>query len=329
MKESRAQLLVTGTYRSGSEYLSNLIGLNKEISSSMYRVNAYRFGKNYETDQCHKNARCYLTETDERLTERYGMSLDIDEILGAAGGNLRLSNLYNCIMNSLYIKEGKSIWAEKNQLVWRDLERFTNEMPNGKGVLLIRDPRSVLVSFKKYTIAEDPLYLEAIFNCLDAMRLGMEWKEHDSKDIIVVKYEDLATDPKRIYRKICSLVGARETNISSEEIRLANFKDAYGKTWNSNSSFEGNQKAFDVAAAIDRWKDRISIEDLQLCEMVCGEYMEAFGYDKKVARIDENKCYERTRTSKVINEHMVKWLETGEGIQKFPLNPLDKKTWEK
>ena len=65
MKESRVQVLVTGTYRSGSEYLSNLIGLNKEISSSMYRVNAYRFGKNYEGDESMANARKYLEETKE------------------------------------------------------------------------------------------------------------------------------------------------------------------------------------------------------------------------------------------------------------------------
>ena len=60
--------------------------------------------------------------------------------------------------------------------------------------------------------------------------------------------------------------------------------------------------------------------------MVCGEYIEAFGYNKKLVMINKNKFHERARTSKAINEHMVRWLETGEDMQKLPLNPLGKKT---
>ena len=219
------------------------------------------------------------------------MSFNANEILLAAKENMKLSNLYNCIMNNLYIEKEKLIWAEKNQLLWRELRRFTNEMPNGKGILIVRDPRSVLVSFKKYTIAEDPLYLEAIFNCFDAMKYGLGWINCNSNNVMVIKFEDLAVNPKKVYKNICSFIGAMDTDIDSLDIEQATFKDAYGKTWNSNSSFEENQKGFDISAAVDRWKDHISTEDLELCEMVCGEYMEAFGYEKSIARIDESKCY--------------------------------------
>lgn len=329
MKRSSAQILITGTYRTGSEYLSNLIGLNKEVSSSMYRVNAYRFGLSYDRDKSLENALKYLIETDKRLTERYGMRLDTNQVLKASRGNISLSSLYNCIMDSLYINGEKSIWAEKNQLVWRELGRFTSEMPNGKGILLIRDPRSVLVSFKKYTIAEEPLYLESVFNCLDAMRCGLEWINSSTNKVLVVKYEDLVANPIQWYRKICTFMGAQDVNISAKELEEASYTDAYGKTWNSNSSFEENKTGFDVRAAVDRWKDQISGEDIELCEMVCGEYMEAFEYSRTINSIDKSKCYERASSSEIIKEHMIRWLETGEGIQKFPLDPLDKKTWEK
>ena len=43
MNYSRSQTLITGTYRSGSEYLTLLLDSHPELSATMYRVNLIRF----------------------------------------------------------------------------------------------------------------------------------------------------------------------------------------------------------------------------------------------------------------------------------------------
>ena len=47
------------------------------------------------------------------------------------------------------------------------------------------------------------------------------------------------------------------------------------------------------------------------------EYSEALEYTKKVKKtINENRCYERVRASKIMIEHMVRLFETGEVVLK-------------
>ena len=43
---SKKQILITGVYRSGTEYFSHLLNQHPEISSTMYRINALRFINN-------------------------------------------------------------------------------------------------------------------------------------------------------------------------------------------------------------------------------------------------------------------------------------------
>ena len=42
-------------------------------------------------------------------------------------------------------------------------------MTNGKAIHILRDPRSVMLSYKKFTYHRKPAYLSAAFNSVDAM----------------------------------------------------------------------------------------------------------------------------------------------------------------
>ena len=329
---SLSQTLITGVYRTGSEYLAQLINCHPEISVSMYAVNVLRFvyGK-YDPINDAKNISRALKDLSERLHIRYNIELDVvrvfDEIV--ASDAVDYGVFYDVVMSNLYLRNNVYHWAEKNQLLWREVPRFLEMMPNGKAVIVIRDPRSVMASFKKYTYAKPPAYLGAIFNCFDVMKYCMEYsKQYDESKFLYVRYEDVASNPSEYAKKIWRFLGLSDGYVLPNQ---KDWKDAYGNPWFANSSFIENEKGvcFDVNESIDRWKDSLTHEEVSLVEGVCGEYMQYFGYTLSVGYIDWLESIRLFIDDNRVLDHFRKWLCQGEGIQEFPANPEDPKNWER
>ena len=154
-------------------------------------------------------------------------------------------------------------------------------MPNGKAIIILRDPRSILASFKNITHGPKPIYLQAVFNCYDLFSyIEKLEKEIKSKKIYLLKYEDVVVNKKKQINGVFDFLELPPL----KKIELKdNLYDAYGKIWNSNSSFEKNNKnrIFDVKKAINRWRDNLTNEEILFTEFVCGRYMFKYGYDCK------------------------------------------------
>ena len=79
---SKSQTLITGTYRSGSEYLTLLLNSHPELAATMYRVNLIRFiFRRYDPISNKKNLKLALSDTNERLLERYNIQFYKDKVL--------------------------------------------------------------------------------------------------------------------------------------------------------------------------------------------------------------------------------------------------------
>ena len=62
--------------------------------------------------------------------------------------------------------------------------------------------------------------------------------------------------------------------------------------------------------------------------MVCGDLMEHFGYKKSFKKFDEARIKKIFKNNKKINNYYSIWKNKKIGIEEFPANPLDKRTWE-
>jgi hypothetical protein len=330
---SKSQTLITGVYRTGTEYLTQLINTHREISATMYRVNVLRFIYNkYNPIEDEKNYTKALKELKERLQERYKLDIDINNIIEhikLKKVKLTYGYLYDLIMSELYLDENKSHWAEKNQLLWREIPQFIQMMPNGKAILVIRDPRSVLASFKKYTYAEKPLYLQAIFNCYDAMNYALKYKKVINKNkFLIIKYEDLAASPISEVNKIFRFLDIATV----KEININKFFDSYGDKWLANSSFHknNNNKIFNINDSIHRWKKNLTTEEILMTELICHKQMLKFKYKTTSSSKDLNNISSMLNlfsANEDIISKVLNFLNEGIGIQEFPTNPLEKKNW--
>jgi len=333
MQKSESQTLITGVYRTGTEFITQAINCHPEISATMYRVNVLRFvDGRYDPISSQAMQRRALGDLKERLFHRYGLELDCDILLRELAGRAPVDYgvFYDLVMSWLYLGPSRRHWMEKNQLLWREIPRFIEMMPNGRAILVIRDPRSVLASFKKYTTAPPPAYLGAIFNCYDAMLAGKVLEERFASTgrFLCLRYEDFAADPENWTRAVWKMIGVSPDH----GINNQGWKDAYGKEWKANSSFHTNadRKAFDVQAAIDRWRTQLSPMEIFLTEAVCAEIMTQYGYAQAgLEGVDWREAMRLPAGDDKLMGYFRNWLIKGEGIEAFPSDPLDSASWDK
>ncbi len=327
---SESQTLLTGVYRSGTEFVTQLVSGHPALSASMYHVNAYRFvSGEYEPLSDPGNLQRALDDMAARMEERYGLTLNRAraEALCGTAGEATVERLYDAIMTALWLDGSRRHWLEKAQLVWRQIPRFVDRMPNGRAILVIRDPRSVLASFKRYTYAPPPAYLGAILNCLDAMQCAIEFGRTLPPDrFLLLRYEDAARDPDGTAQMLYRFLGFRPEDAILEP---DSWRDSLGKSWSVNSVFADSGENFDVEKSIRRWDDNIAPWETQLTEAVCGPAMETFGYSLETdALVDWRSAFKAILSDGVLAGQFRSWLETGSGIQAFPSDPTQPENWE-
>lgn len=322
---SASQTLVTGVYRTGTEFVTQLMSGHPQLSASMYHVNASRFilGR-YEplSDRLDQA----LVDTAQRLAERYQLHLDVPlaaEEIRRRG--VSWATLYDVLISALWLGGAKCHWAEKCQLVWRHIADFVSAMPNGRAILVIRDPRSVLASFKSYTYAPPPAYLGAVFNSLDAMAYAVRLQDELPEDrFLVVRYEDAAKDPSALSARIFGFLGLDPADAVLDRSSWRNEK---GEPWVANSCFH-DKAEFDVQASIDRWRHKLEAWEIAFTEYVCADHMEHFGYRPSGAAMDWRRSLAAILPDATMTAHLHNFIQTGQGIQAFPTDPLDRANWE-
>lgn len=327
---SSAQTLITGVYRTGSQYLTQLVGCHPNIDASMYSVNVLRFvDGRYDPISTRANYTTALTDVATRVKARYGRLVDIPSVLQELDrlDHVDYGSFYDVLMCHLYLRQPATQWAEKNQLLWREIPRFLEMMPNGRAILILRDPRSVLVSFKRFTYAAPPAYLGAIFNCFDAMNHAIRYQREMPERVLVVRYEDAARNPQQVAERCWRFLNIDGTY---DVTKNQGWMDAYGRPWHSNTAFkdESNNRPFEVADTLERWRGRISDAELDLTEAICGDLMVMFDYQRVDSRsIDWPQAIRLFIDSPLVLGYFRKWLMDGEGIEEFPTDPLKSENW--
>ncbi len=330
MSGSRSQTLITGVYRTGSEYVAQLAGCHPALAVSMYAVNALRFlyGR-FDPIERPERYRAALRALAGRLRARYQRELPEAAILQRLDAAPKVSYglLYDEIMCQLYLRPPAEHWAEKNQLLWREIPQFLDSMPNGRAVLVLRDPRSVLVSFREYTYAPPPAYLGAVFNCFDAMRFASRGGALVAAGrLLVLRYEDAASDPQGVAERLWAFLGLE----GGRDVRdQAGWRDAYGKPWHANSSFHGNDDPapFDLRRSVGRWQGEITPGELALTEWVCGDLMASYGYERSASALTREAALAAADGDLAIGRYFEDWERSGEGIEAFPTDPLEPANW--
>lgn len=150
--------------------------------------------------------------------------------------------------------------------------------PNAKFYVVIRDPRAV---FSSNSREQDKSLVGHIVSYARCHRKLMACASHYQtlplfKDrLLVVKYEDLVEDPETNCYRMCQFLNVNYDPIMLDTKRYLNH--ATGGVHDGLSNYEKNAQGFNPIR-INRWREYLTEERIDLIDFLCGPEMSLWGY---------------------------------------------------
>lgn len=328
------KILITGTMRTGGTLLINSLSLSKKIVIFNERLNYFRFIFEKYKKINKKNLLQIIEELSLRLKYRQSIRINKRAILkNLKNKELNHSNLFDAIQMYFLKKYNvkKSIWGEYANLTWNYIPNFLELFNDGKVVIIVRDPRAILSSFKKITFLKKKLYLNAIFNWLDLLFFLKNLKKRKIKDkCLITSFESLHRNPKKELKRICSFLNIKyENKMSSnkEHKRLDPKKIKINISSFSNKLVHGFS-----TKRINNWKNYLENWEIFLCDKLCKKYYKEYKYvEHNFSKLEKIKLNKIIKTNFENNEYLKKllkkYIRTKKGTDTYPIDPVNPRNW--
>ena len=317
-------IFITGMYRSGTTYLSRIIGAHSELDITYDSVNYFRFIVKNNIDPSEYVE--IVNHTSERLLKRHGIALDNENIIDqirSFEANITHKVIYSAIMYEFFNSSDKR-WGEKTLLEWSNVPTFLSMFSQGKCIHVLRDPRDVLASYKNMTFEKGENYLDAIFASLHSFNTSIKYKTILPQNrYLIVIYEDLIKDTKKITQNICEFL---EIKFEKAMLDPKNYRSLDGKSFDfkTHTSFPTEN-----VKPLDRWKTKLSDYEIQFTEAIIGSQMNKFGYELST-NIDNNyitRLIDIIFKNPLLKERIINLIQTGDGVESYPSDPTDPDNW--
>jgi len=193
-------------------------------------------------------------------------------------------SLFGLVMDELTRLNDRERWLEKSPEHVYFLQDILRMNPAARVVELVRDPRAALSSRKHRRTdewldakeAQEQLTPDRSTN-YDTIIDSYMWKEsidsaRDARQkypgrVLTVRYEDMVSDPEATIRHICRFL---DLPFRPEFLQVG---------WiNATSKTAGNANDGISRAAVDRWKQSLTPEEIYVCQVVLRRELKEFGY---------------------------------------------------
>ena len=183
MNNKQTYVLMSGWGRSGAGLTGCMINAHSNTSFSVDILNYINFCFKRYPEIENSNILIMFKEMQLRLKARFSIDLDINHCLGLIGSNLTHAHIYKILTNHIVGHDmDSSIIGESEGVAWEGIPYFLDNINNSKVIMIVRDPRDVLVSFKKNTIATGNDYLVSVFNSVGSMKSWIEYEKTYSEE---------------------------------------------------------------------------------------------------------------------------------------------------
>ena len=316
-------IFITGCYRSGTTYISRVLDAHPDLNVTFDSVNYFRFIIKKDIPPIEYKKIVY--SISKRMKTRYNIVLDVKKIIKniERSNSINHKQIYSSVMNCLF-ENSKNIWGEKSLLEWTNIPLFLSMFPNGHVIHIIRDPRDVVASYKNMTYEKGDRYLDAIFASLGSLNASIYYNNiiPDDRYKILI-YEDFILNKIKSCRNLCKYLGIE---FFDEMLDHSNHTDIFGKKFDSktHTSFPD-----DKSKPINRWKKKLSNNEIELIESILRLQMDHYGY-KLSTDLKNNSIpwlLNILKNSNLINDRFINYLVSGEGVESYPSDSTDPKNW--
>ena len=200
----------------------------------------------------------------EIIRKRYPDDLTFDvtpeHILERMPGDTAADGIF-AVFKAVADFRNKSRVGNKNPGYWKHLPLLLELFPeNSRFLFILRDGRDVALSLQNVPWGGQSVYESAIEwrRMIEAVEAFKEKVPEDR--FLLVRYEDLLTDPAKEIRNIGQLL--QEEDVS-----------------NIISGIEQDMAANDKRSNFDKWKTELSAQDVEYFEALAGDALANYGYE--------------------------------------------------
>ena len=323
MSKNKSPIFITGVYRSGTTLLSRALNNHSKITITYDSLHFMRFCYGQFSPISDKNnAMKMVDEIESRLRNRVreDISLEVARNYIELHDDLNYRDIYDVVMNTIFLKRGKELWGEKTQLAWNQVPGFLSMFPNGKAIIVVRDPRDIVLSMKHFTTEPGYRYLDAVFVSLSCFNFILRNKKLiENGRLLVIRYEDLVMDYIGNLHEICDWL---RIDWDDGLVDLESYTDIRGEKWKRNSSHK-NVSSEVSSDSIGRYKSNLSGAEIYFAQMILGGVIDDFEYvsDELEISSDEQANLDQILSDPFIVDRYNKWVTTKDGVDEYPSPP--------
>jgi hypothetical protein len=291
-ERSRCPVFVIGCHRSGTNLLYDTLLSSGDFAIyrgylPIYKMLVPRFGR---LDKAANRRRMLQTFLRSKGFRRSG--LDEAKFTSEVMRDCRTSgDFIRITMDQVAQNQNAARWAvydPDNALYIREIKR---DIPGALFVHIIRDGRDIALSLKKMGGFQPLPWDRGPRRSLLATAMYWEWvvrrgREHGREfpaDYTEIHYEDLVSNPRPTLSRLGSFL---DHDLDYDRIQSRGL----GALRESNSSFREEQANAPIRP-MQRWRERLSREDVRALEALVGNCLEATGYELITAKHERSSGF--------------------------------------
>lgn len=183
-------------------------------------------------------------------------------------------------------RHGKTWWADKTPPHIDHIDHLLEIFPDAKFVELVRDGRDVSLSIMGLPFGGNNPYATGK-RWASCIRKGAEARAEMPERVVLVRYEDLVTDPEPEVRRVSAFL-----EIPYEEDMLHVEKTDMSKLQKDQQQWFSNLWAGINQTAMGKWRTKMSEHDQRLYLAAAKDELELHGYDLGgLEPLDVNPAY--------------------------------------
>ena len=272
-------IFVAGPDRSGTSLIFAFLASHPNVSmvrrTNMWRYFHQRYGdlsrpENFERclhDMVRYNRMKHLNPDADRIRREFQQ------------GPATYGRLFALFHEHHAESRGKQRWGDKSLHTEYYVDRVSAEYPNARIIHMVRDPRDRYASVRKRHGRDSARVGAATARWLFSMRKARRNLKRYPDQYLIVRYEDLASQPEETLRRVCAFIHEAYTPAMLTMDGAPEHRDTGG-----NSSFGQIQPGAISTSAIGRFRKVLSSSEIAFIQMWAGRDMEAFGYPREPIR---------------------------------------------
>lgn len=323
-------LFLTGVYRSGTTLVAQILNSHSKLRVIYDNLHFFRFylGRHLPVQERYGEI---VAAAASRLGQRWGITVPVDRVSRRLKRlpTVELADVYSAIMVETFCDGSDDLrWGEKSLLQWTNIPLFLQMFPHGQVIHIMRDPRDALASWREYTHEPAYRYLDGVFCCLHSMHWAATIGATLPKgQYLVLRHEDVVNAPESTVGGLCDFLGVP---YEQAMLDLTRSVDQAGDRWDGDSSF-GDVGPSIAPVTVGRWRHKLEPFEMLFVESVLGDLLPRFGYQPsgvQTSASDLRLLWDCFRSTPLLQSRLSRWLETGEGVDRYPSDPTDPANWE-